>query len=297
MKKLIINDSYDSIRIDTFIKSHIPHLSKTQLETLFNNNKIYKKQHNEKLIRLKKGDLLLMNEIIEIDISKNTYEKVLKPKLIDEVTILYEDNELLVVYKPEKVHSVPIHWDDDNTMLNHISAYLQIDICDLNWYIVNRLDFETSGILLSAKNQNSYNQLIEQRKKGTIKKYYTALSLFLSSQPKSDFREQLKIKSQKNFYELYSLFEGTPEKIELVREKIVFNEENYYINFIELFEGNRHQIRRILSQFQTPILGDSKYNGEPNQHLYLHAMFLEFIHPILKSKLFISCALPKYWYN
>ena len=198
-----------------------------------------------------------------------------KPDLVQEV---YQDQHLIVVNKPEgmKTHG---NQPDEIALLNHVSAYVG-QTC----YIVHRLDMETSGLVLFAKNPfilPILNRLLEKKE---IAREYWALVEGQVGSKELIFRDKIgrdrhdrrkRVVDPKNGQHAetqVSRLKQFPNKTSLVRCK--------------LKTGRTHQIRVHLSHHKHPILGDPLYNSQSKtSRLMLHAFRLSFTHPLTLEKL------------
>lgn len=197
------------------------------------------------------------------------------PDLVQEI---YQDQHLIVVNKPEgmKTHG---NQPDEIALLNHVSAYVG-QTC----YVVHRLDMETSGLVLFAKNPfilPILNRLLEKKE---IAREYWALVEGQIGSKELIFRDKIgrdrhdrrkRVVDPKNGQHAetqVSRLKQFPNKISLVRCK--------------LKTGRTHQIRVHLSHHKHPILGDPLYNSQSKtSRLMLHAFRLYFTHPLTLEKL------------
>jgi len=225
------------------------------------------------------------NEIVKPgDICQLTFdEEDYPPKEIlwgnlDLVQEIYQDQHLIIVNKPEgmKTHG---NQPGEIALLNHVSAYV-----GQNCYVVHRLDMETSGLVLFAKNPfilPILNRLLEKK---DIAREYWALVEGQAGSKELVFRDKIgrdrhdrrkRIVDEKNgqYAETHiSRLKQFPNKTTLVRCK--------------LKTGRTHQIRVHLSHHKHPILGDPLYNSKSRtSRLMLHAFRLSFTHPLTLEKL------------
>src|SRR6056297_869131 len=170
-KIITVNAEDSQKRIDKFLAEKLEEKSRSYIQTLIENGSITiddKKVQNSH--RIKK------NELIKIKIEKSKKADI-KPAAIA-LDIIYEDKDILVLNKKSGivVHPAPGHYDD--TIVNALMAYTD-DLSGINGVkrpgIVHRLDMDTSGVLIVAKNDSSHKSLVEQFKKRETEKYYLAL--------------------------------------------------------------------------------------------------------------------------
>ncbi len=222
----------------------------------------------------------LESEILIKVFDKNT-NKI--KKTYGKLDILYEDNYLLAVNKPPFVASIPNKYKTSIT--NDILGYLNI-----NTYMpINRLDVNTSGILLIAK-----NPLVQHKLTNNFNKTYLAI---LTNSPKTKKLEiNAKIGVNPSFKSLRKVDEINGKEC-LTKIKVVKKlKNNCSLCKINLVTGRTHQIRVHTSFIGSPLLGDTDY-GALNTPLIsrqaLHAYKTEFIHPITNKKIKITCKLPQ----
>ncbi|ANR74849.1 RluA family pseudouridine synthase [Streptococcus oralis subsp. oralis] len=225
------------------------------------------------------------NEIVKPgDICQLTFdEEDYPPKEIlwgnlDLVQEIYQDQHLIIVNKPEgmKTHG---NQPGEIALLNHVSAYV-----GQNCYVVHRLDMETSGLVLFAKNPfilPILNRLLE--KKDIAREYWALVEGQVGSKElvfrdkigrdRHDRRKRIVDEKNGQYAETHiSRLKQFPNKTTLVRCK--------------LKTGRTHQIRVHLSHHKHPILGDPLYNSKSRtSRLMLHAFRLSFTHPLTLEKL------------
>ena len=225
------------------------------------------------------------NEIVKPgDICQLTFDEEDYPKKeilwgnLDLVQEIYQDQHLIIVNKPEgmKTHG---NQPGEIALLNHVSAYV-----GQNCYVVHRLDMETSGLVLFAKNPfilPILNRLLE--KKDIAREYWALVEGQVGSKElvfrdkigrdRHDRRKRIVDEKNGQYAETHiSRLKQFPNKTTLVRCK--------------LKTGRTHQIRVHLSHHKHPILGDPLYNSKSRtSRLMLHAFRLSFTHPLTLEKL------------
>jgi 23S rRNA pseudouridine1911/1915/1917 synthase len=189
-----------------------------------------------------------------------------------EITVIHEDHDLIVLNKPEKIHGHPLCYQEQDNVLSflrsrNISSPLFVNPTTHERGLLYRLDFETSGVLILAKNQESFDRFFRQRMK---KKLYFALvkaGLKESGEIRAYFKpfgkkgEKMKVHS--------SLIEGSVEGH--TRVEILKQSEEFDLVALELYEGHRHQLRALMAFLGHPIMGDTQYGGTTHSRLMLHA--------------------------
>ena len=209
------------------------------------------------------------------------------------INILYEDEHIIVVEKPNTLATHPPHYGYNETLVNAL-LYMgkPLYACqELRPGIVHRLDKETSGVIVAVKSELAYNELIRQFKERLVKKEYRALChgiiqkdfMRIDLPLARDARNRLKMKVS-----LVNSKEALTEMTVIKRfEKIT------YVS-LKILTGKMHQIRVHLNFFAHPILGDKKYGIKDGyDELFLHAHKLGFFHPMTKEFLEFQSPLPK----
>ena len=202
---------------------------------------------------------------------------------MNNIKILYEDNQILVVIKPINILSQSdITGNED--MLTILKKYIKDKYKKPgNVYLglVHRLDKPTGGIMVFARTSKSANRLSEQIKNKTFKKSYLAV-IHNNIKDEDTFIDYLKKVETKS----YITNKNDGKYAELSYQKLDYNKkENLSLIKIDLKTGRNHQIRLQFSSRGYPLYGDNKYGNDKDKNLGLYAYELEFIHPTTKEKL------------
>jgi len=284
-------------RIDLYLAQKIPEISRNRIQRLIEDGFVFinKKNNINSSLRLK-TDLEISLQI------PPPVQSELIP-LETELDIRYEDRDLLIINKPAGIVVHPGAGHKQNTLVNAL-IYCCKDLSGIGGVerpgIVHRLDKDTSGLLLVAKNDNTHNLLSNMFKERTIKKIYYAIThgKFESKEgiiKKSIGRHPTERKkpcvSEKN-----SRIAVTCWKVIEVFNKATFLE-------IDLKTGRTHQIRVHLSSTGNPILGDTLYGGKKKININendinikgftLHAGQINFIHPVNNKNIEIKAEMPE----
>lgn len=215
---------------------------------------------------------------------------------IDSNQILYEDNHLIIINKRpseivqgDKTGDIPLSEKVQNFIKERDQkpGNVFIGVC-------HRLDRPVSGIVIFAKTSKALARMNELFRDKTIQKTYWAV---VKNKPKKeeDHLIHYLIKNEKNNT---SKAFSEPKKNTLKAElsyKILASITNYHLLEVQLYTGRHHQIRAQLSAIGCPIKGDIKYGFDrtnPNASIHLHSYKTEFIHPVKKEKLTVSCEPP-----
>ncbi len=295
MEELIFKITSEEVnkRIDKYLSEVIENKSRSFIQGLIDNDNI---KVNDKLI--KSNYKLKLNDIIEVNLPE-PLELEVKAEDI-KLDIVYEDHEVIVVNKPQGMVVHPAPGNYTGTLVNALLYHCK-DLSGINGVIrpgiVHRIDKDTSGILVVAKNDNSHNFLATQLKDHSMKREYYAL---VEGRVKNDIgtiNEKLG-RDPKDRIKMAIVKEG--------REAITHYEvlENYdYTTLVKcnLETGRTHQIRVHMAHIGHPLVGDPVYGYKKSKFKLmgqmLHAKTLGFVHPTTKEFLEFSTELPSYFKN
>lgn len=282
MYDLKINDEYSGRRLDRVVKILHPNISKIIIFKLIRKKRILinKKKTSANYI-LENNDILSLPNFDLPDCEK-TKEIIPTDKKNYKIEILFEDNDILVIDKQSGLAVQP--GSGINTSLIDILNVLY----DTKIYPVHRLDKETSGCIIFAKNYKSARYLSDDLHNKSIKKVYIAGILGVFPKSIQTIENSDPIISSHSLIGFFNDKDATTKIIDvecLMRTSIVL---------LMPVTGRKHQLRLHLSMLNYPILGDKKYGDfEINKQikikrLLLHADTLEFFHPITKKHTIIK---------
>lgn len=224
--------------------------------------------------RAKKDDFVNEGDIITMYISKDNYEKWTKDKKThifeEKLNVVYEDENLIIMDKPKGILSHSASKSDyGNNMLDYMLSYLYrtkaVNPKDKTFTpaLVNRLDRNTQGLLIGAKNHESLICLNKAIKNRLIDKYYLTIT---KGKISKEYRSNLKISKNENRNKVKADDDG----LDIVTEfKPLEYKNGYSLVQCKLITGKTHQIRYSLKNNNTPIIGDRKYGDKHlNEMLY-----------------------------
>lgn len=212
------------------------------------------------------------NTIIDVPIKKEESD-IIPTK--GEIDIIYEDNDILIVNKKNKVSTQPNIGHYTDSLANFIKYYFEEHNIDSTVHLVNRLDFETSGLVLVAKSSYVHNLF---KKVKILKKYYAVCEGIIDD---DGIIEKPIIREGK-----FRIIGG--DKIAITEYKVLKKNKNTLIECI-LHTGRTHQIRVHMKSINHPVVGDNLYGS--GDDLALQSYFLEFIHPITKKEIKVELEL------
>lgn len=207
---------------------------------------------------------------------------------IKDLIILYEDNHLIVVLKPQNIACCPDESGDDN-LLDCVKRYLK-ETYDKpgNAFagLVHRLDRPTGGVMVFAKTSKAAARLAEQMKGGGFEKRYYAVLCGAPSKKKGVLENYLRKNSVNNTVYVCTQTEEGAKNAKLAYE-IVGERDGLALAEINLYTGRTHQIRVQTAAINCPVYGDMRYGGEKavKGKLALWAYSLRFTHPVTGEKL------------
>ena len=215
---------------------------------------------------------------------------------MEELTILHEDNHIIVVLKPQNIPSCE-DASKDLDMLTIIKDYIKKTYNKQgNVYLglVHRLDRPTGGVMVFAKSSKAAARLSEQLKNGDFEKRYYTVLVGEPREEKATLTHYVKKNAINNMvYVCPSSVDGA--KFAELEYSVLDKKEGLSLAEVRLHTGRSHQIRVQMNAIGTPVYGDMRYGGEKAKkgYLALWAYYLSFIHPVSKEKLVFRVQPPK----
>lgn len=288
-------------RLDTFLMqfSNQRHLgfSRTFIQKMILNERIVKENLEDGDGKIKKTKLKSHYKIKTDDVFKiyvqDTMQDIIKPQDIP-LDIVYEDQDLAIINKPcgMVVHPAPGNYE--HTLVNALLKHFK-ELSDVNPKkpgIVHRLDKETSGLLVIAKNNFTHLALTKQFSRHNIKRKYIALV-----KGKMEFDEEIiELPIGRHPYKRKNMWVSFDKKTKYAKTyyHTLKRTKEFSILELEPYTGRTHQLRVHLAFLEHPILGDTRY-GKNNEfsRLALHAKSIGFIHPRTAKFVEFFCEVPK----
>jgi len=278
-------DATDTRRIDVwlssqekFSRSYIK--ARCQEQKILVNNKAVKASHI-----LKEGD------VVTYDLTQPELNLQATDIKID---IIFEDNDLMIINKPAGLTVHPGAGNKTNTLVNALLFHNK-QLSDQGQVfrpgIIHRLDKDTSGLMVVAKNNQAHNLIAEEFKQRTVEKKYLALIHGYLKEKEGHIK--LPIARHTNNYQKFAvnMLKGKDAHTEykVVKE---FNEKS--LVDITLHTGRTHQIRVHFSHLGHALVGDGLYGKKGGERQLLHAYHLSFNHPVSGKKLSFTLSFPKW---
>lgn len=225
------------------------------------------------------------NDVVIINYSKKVVNKF-------NLEILYEDKDIIAINKPSGLLSISNSHEKEVTAFKMVREYVKSLNPKTYLFVIHRLDQDTSGVLLFAKNektkylfQNNWNKIVKKR-------IYMAV---VEGNMKNEgvFRSYLKESKSKMVYST----KNNDGKLAITEYKVIKKGRNKSLLEVNILTGRRNQIRVHLSENNNPIIGDRKYGSKVRERLMLHATILELIDPRYNKILKIEASVPKEFYE
>ena len=277
-KTLVVQSQHEGMRLDIFLKEVLD----------YSRSKINKEIKNKSVlvngVSVKSGYIIKKNDIITLEILEEQFN--LEPQKID-FKILFEDEYIMVISKPENLVVHPGAGVFSETLVNGLLNY-NINIKDVGEEdrpgIVHRLDKDTSGLMIIAKDTLAYKKLVNMFKYGEIHKEYLAiLTGHLENEIRVDEPIGRNPKDRKSFTVIYSNSKNAISTFVPIKYM-----NGFTLCRVIIETGRTHQIRVHARYLNYPVLGDSIYGYKNSLGIktqLLHAYKLTFNHPITGEEL------------
>ncbi|MGI5920240.1 MAG: RluA family pseudouridine synthase [Syntrophomonadaceae bacterium] len=288
---LVVEEDMEGERLDSFICSGSADLSRAMVKTLVTEGRVsVNGEQCKSSYRVKAGDevRIVIPELQPVSI---------KPQNIP-LNIIYQDEDIVVVDKPKGMVVHPAHGNWDNTMVNALLYHIR-DLSGINGElrpgIVHRLDKDTSGVMVVAKNDRAHRNLAEQIKIHSINREYIALVHGMIKENLGSI--DAPIGRSKMDRKKMAVVAGGREA--LSNYEVLERFGNYTLVKVKLLTGRTHQIRVHFAYIKHPVVGDPLY-GSGKKHFgldsqALHAHLLGFEHPTSGEYVEFHSALPAYF--
>ncbi len=290
MEKIIVDT--ENVRLDAYIAKKYTDLSRTMAQKLVEEGNILVNGKSKKIsYKVQKGD--------EIELTIPEAKEIgIKPENID-VEVIYEDKDIIIVNKPKGLVVHPANGNPDGTLVNAIMAICKGSLSGIGGEIrpgiVHRLDKDTSGLLIIAKNDQAHINMSKQIKDRQVKKIYIALVKGRTKEEEATINMPIG-RSTKDRKKMAVRKDG---KEAITHFKVLRRYNNYTLLEVKIDTGRTHQIRVHMAEIGHPVVGDMVYSNGKNefgiQGQMLHAKSLEFRHPITGKQMHLEAELPDYF--
>ncbi len=294
MRQFIVKKEEVGKRIDSYLSIKNEDISRVAIQRLIEEEKVLvNDKKNKASYKVQEGDRIKLEEEEPKEIS-------LKAQNIP-VDIIYEDSEIIAVNKPKGLVVHPANGNPDGTLVNAIMAICKDSLSGIGGEIrpgiVHRLDKDTSGILIVAKNDKAHINLSEQIKEHKVQKTYIALVRGIVKENEATINMPIG-RSTKDRKKMAVTKTG---KNAITHFKVLKRYINHNVTLLEIKieTGRTHQIRVHLAEIGYPVIGDEVYSSGKNEWNIkgqcLHAKSLKFTHPTTGKEMYLEAELPEYF--
>ena len=291
-KEYKISEEFVGLRLDKAISMKDDSLSRVAVQRMIDEENILVNGNPTKT-----SYKLKLNDIVTI-IKEEPKEVEIKAEDIP-LDVIYEDKDILVVNKQKGLVVHPGNGNPDGTLVNAIMARCKDSLSGIGGEIrpgiVHRIDKDTSGLLIIAKNDVSHINVSEQIKNHEVKKTYIALVRGVVKENQATINMPI-ARSEKDRTKMAVSKKG---KEAITHITVLERFDGFTLLEVNIETGRTHQIRVHLSQIGYPIVGDFVYSNGKNpfgvEGQMLHSSKLDFVHPTTGEKMHLEAKLPEYF--
>lgn len=292
MKEYRITENEENIRIDKLISDLEKDISRTAIKRMIEEGSILVNEKQVKTsYKVASGDTITINE-------EKPKEADLLPQDIP-LDIIYEDEDILIINKEKGMVVHPGNGNPDGTLVNAVMAKCEGSLSGIGGKIrpgvVHRIDKDTSGLVIIAKNDKAHINISDQIKNREVKKVYVALVRGVISENEAVINMPIG-RSTKDRKKMAVSRNG---KEAITEFKVLKRYKDFTYIELNIKTGRTHQIRVHMSEIGHPVVGDEVYSNGKNpfnvKGQMLHAKELEFVHPTTNKKVKFEAPLPEYF--
>ena len=300
----IKDENLKDVRIDVFLSERLD-ATRSAVQKMIENGQVTvngaKKEKNYKL---------RVNDVLSVEIAEPKEVNIIPQDL--NLDVLYEDSDIIVINKRQgmTVHPSQDNYSDTlvNALLHHCKGSLSGINGEIRPGIVHRLDKDTSGVMIAAKNDKAHVGLAEQIKNHSFARIYNAI---VAGNIKNDSGTiNMPLGRSKKDFKKIAVYKNADEENKIrhaithysVLGKYNYAQRSYTHLEVRLETGRTHQIRVHMSYTGHPVIGDVTYGSESINRSFpflagqcLHSKSIEFIHPLYHEKIYIDTPLPEYF--
>lgn len=286
--KIVVNNKNNE-RLDKYLSEHLDYSRSIITKMIEQNDIVVNGNPTKASYKIKLGDTI---EIIKEYVATTDIEPT--PM---ELNIVYEDEHIIIINKPNGVVVHPGSGNETNTLANGLLYYTQ-HLSDLNGEerpgIVHRLDKDTSGLMLIAKTNQSHTILSEEFKKHNVKREYVALLNGILPHNKAKIDAPIG-RDKQNRKKMAVTAENSKNAV--THLTVLKRYKKHTLVSLELETGRTHQIRVHMNYIGYPVFNDPVYAHQVIKEYgqFLHSKNIDFVHPITKEKMHFESDLPAYF--
>lgn len=294
MNKYIVKKEDENKRIDKLISEKYDNISRVTIQRMINEGNLLVNNN-----KIKSSYKVNIGDTIEFSLYEPE-ELNIKAQDIP-LNVIYEDNDIIVINKEKGMVVHPGNGRTEGTLVNALMSRCKESLSGIGGKIrpgiVHRLDKDTSGIIIVAKNDKAHINLSEQIKNRKVNKYYVALVRGNVTENNATINMPI-ARSSKDRKKMAVSEKG---KEAITHFKVLKRYNGYTLLEVKIDTGRTHQIRVHLSEIGYPVVGDEVYSNGKNKFgvkgQCLHAKKIEFVHPTTNKKMVLEAELPKYFKN
>ncbi len=290
--KFQISEAHAGVRIDKFLSENLEDLTRSYISKIIDEGGVFVGDK-----KVKSSHKLKVGDILEVNIPQP------EPLLVEAenipLDIVYEDEELLVVNKPQGMVVHPAPGNYKGTLVNALLYHCKGELSGINGVIrpgiVHRIDKNTSGLLMVAKTNRAHISLAEQIKEHSFSRRYKAIVYGKFKETEGTVNAPIG-RNKKNREKMCVTAENSREAITHYRVIEEFSKASFVECILET--GRTHQIRVHMSHLGHPVIGDDLYGVKKEMFQLsgqlLHAYLIGFVHPVTKKYMEFTAPIPGY---
>lgn len=273
--EIIVGTAGFKQRLDEFLFGRFGGLSKMYLRDLVRREKCEVNGRAENV-----GHRLRENDFIEIELDLSR-ETSMRPQEMP-LDIVFEDTDLIIVNKAAGILVHPTNWERSGTLLNGMSHYLNLAAPDIAVRpgLIHRLDKQTSGLIVIAKNQRSHKKMTKYFQQRFVQKRYLALVNGVVADDESTISASI---GRYGDLKHWDVKEGAKESETHIR--VLRRDANKTLLELQPVTGRTNQLRIHCAHIGHPIVGDTGRGGSEHERLCLHAWKISFRHPSTQQQI------------
>jgi len=285
MEEEIVYKKSERERIDSYLASVYKDYSRSYFQRLLDGQKVFVNNNAVPAnCRLKQGD------IIAFDFKKEERSDIKLEKI--KLDIIYEDDDIVVVNKQSGIVVHPSYGHESGTLLNALSGRCE---GKYNPYLLHRLDKDTTGLIVFAKNERAKISISKQFQNRTVKKIYYAAVKGIIAEDRGRIEAPLGRSPQNRRLMSVNPF---AKKMAVTEFKTVLRKDTHTLLEVRIITGRTHQIRSHMKYINHPVIGDRQYGGPETVgksrfgRQMLHAYSMAFTHPRTAESVEYTAELP-----